>query len=37
LLGYSRQSLGEMQSRAIDFLREVAEPYDGQVPALSVH
>jgi homocysteine S-methyltransferase len=34
LLGYSRESLAEMQLRAIDFLREVAGPYAGQVPAL---
>ena len=34
LLGYSRESLAEMQLRAIDFLREVAGPYEGQVPAL---
>jgi homocysteine S-methyltransferase len=34
LLGYSRESLAEMQLRAIDFLREVARPYAGQVPAV---
>ena len=34
LLGYSRESLAEMQLRAIDFLREVGKPYEGQVPAL---
>lgn len=34
LLGYSRESLAEMQLRAIDFLRDVARPYEGQVPAL---
>ncbi len=34
LLGYSRESLAEMQLRAIDFLREVAQPYEGQVPAI---
>jgi homocysteine S-methyltransferase len=34
LLGYSRESLAEMQLRAIDFLRDVAQPYAGQVPAL---
>ena len=33
LLGYSRESLAEMQLRAIDFLREVAKPYEGQVPS----
>src|SRR5690242_740113 len=34
LLGYSRESLAEMQLRAIDFLRDVARPYVGQVPAV---
>jgi S-methylmethionine-dependent homocysteine/selenocysteine methylase len=34
LLGYSRESLADMQMRSIDFLREVAQPYGGQVPAL---
>ncbi len=34
LLGYSRESLAEMQIRAIDFLRDVAKPYEGQVPAI---
>src|SRR6476469_3133157 len=34
LLGYSRESLAEMQLRAIDFLRELGKPYEGQVPAL---
>lgn len=34
LLGYSPESLAEMQLRAIDFLREVAHPYAGDVPAL---
>lgn len=34
LLGYSHESLAEMQLRAIDFLRNVAQPYEGQVPAL---
>ncbi len=34
LLGYSREGLAEMQLRAIDFLRDVAQPYEGQVPAL---
>ena len=29
LLGYSSESLAQMQIRAIDFLREVAEPYRG--------
>jgi homocysteine S-methyltransferase len=34
LLGYSGEALAEMQMRAIDFLREVATPYQAQVPAL---
>ena len=34
LLGYSSEALSDMQLRAIDFLREVAGPYEGQVPAL---
>jgi S-methylmethionine-dependent homocysteine/selenocysteine methylase len=34
LLGYSAESLAEMQLRAIDFLREVAKPYAGQLPAV---
>ncbi len=34
LLGYSRESLAEMQMRAIEFLRDLARPYEGQVPAL---
>jgi homocysteine S-methyltransferase len=34
LLGYSRESLAQMQLRAIEFLREVAQPYEGQVPAV---
>ena len=34
LLGYSRESLAEMQLRAIDFLRQVVQPYERQVPAL---
>ena len=34
LLGYSTESLAEAQLRAIDFLRDVAKPYQGQVPAL---
>src|ERR1700760_2582059 len=36
LLGYSRESLAGMQLRAIDFLREVSEPYRSQVPALLI-
>ena len=34
LLGYSRESLAEMQMRAIDFLRDLGRPYEGQVPAI---
>jgi homocysteine S-methyltransferase len=34
LLGYSREALADIQLRAIGFLREVATPYEGQVPAL---
>jgi homocysteine S-methyltransferase len=34
LLGYSPESLAEMQLRAIDFLRDVAQPYVDQVPAI---
>jgi S-methylmethionine-dependent homocysteine/selenocysteine methylase len=34
LLGYSREALAEAQLRAIDFLRDVAQPYRDQVPAV---
>jgi homocysteine S-methyltransferase len=34
LLGYSRESLADMQMRSIGFLRDVAKPYEDQVPAL---
>jgi homocysteine S-methyltransferase len=34
LLGYSSESLAEMQLRAIDFLRDVVRPYESRVPAL---
>jgi S-methylmethionine-dependent homocysteine/selenocysteine methylase len=34
LLGYRGDALAEMQLRAIDFLRDVATPYRGQVPAI---
>jgi S-methylmethionine-dependent homocysteine/selenocysteine methylase len=34
LLGYSREALADMQFRSIDFLRDVARPYEGQVPAV---
>lgn len=32
LLGHDPDSLAEMQLRSIDFLRDVAKPYTGQVP-----
>ena len=32
LLGYSHDGLAEMQHRSIEFLREVAKPYQGQIP-----
>jgi S-methylmethionine-dependent homocysteine/selenocysteine methylase len=32
LLGYSEASLEEVQVRCIEFLRDVAKPYEGQVP-----
>jgi S-methylmethionine-dependent homocysteine/selenocysteine methylase len=34
LLGYSSEELAELQLRAIEFLRDVARPYEGQVPAI---
>jgi homocysteine S-methyltransferase len=34
VLGYSPAGLEEMQIRAIDFLRDVARPYVGQLPAI---
>jgi homocysteine S-methyltransferase len=34
LLGYRGEALAEMQLRSIDFLRDVAKPYQGQVPAI---
>ena len=34
LLGYSQESLADMQLRSIGFLRDVAQPYAAQVPAL---
>lgn len=34
LLGYSREALADMQLRAIGFLRELAKPYEGQVPSI---
>jgi len=35
-LGYSPQGLAEMQHRCIDFLREVAAPYEGQLPRIAI-
>jgi homocysteine S-methyltransferase len=34
LLGYDGEALADRQLRAIDFLRDVATPYQGQVPAI---
>jgi len=34
LLGYRGDALADVQLRAIDFLRDVATPYQGQVPAI---
>jgi S-methylmethionine-dependent homocysteine/selenocysteine methylase len=36
LLGYSREGLKEMQIRCIEFLREVARPYDGQIDEIRI-
>jgi S-methylmethionine-dependent homocysteine/selenocysteine methylase len=36
LLGYSASALADMQLRAIGFLRDVAQPYLGQLPAFLV-
>jgi S-methylmethionine-dependent homocysteine/selenocysteine methylase len=36
LLGYSASGLAEMQWRCIDFLRDVAAPYQGQLPAIRI-
>ncbi len=33
-LGYSAQGLVEMQLRSIEFLRDVAKPYEGQLPQI---
>ncbi len=35
-LGYSREGLREMQHKCIDFLRDVARPYDGQLPKIAI-
>jgi homocysteine S-methyltransferase len=34
LLGYRGEALAEMQLRSIEFLRDAAKPYQGQVPAI---
>lgn len=36
LLGYSPDGLAQMQHRCIQFLRDVAKPYQGQVPGVCV-
>ena len=36
LLGYSRDGLAEMQLRSIEFLRDMAEPYRGQIPQILI-
>jgi homocysteine S-methyltransferase len=36
LLGYSPAGLAEMQLRAIDFLRDVAKPYAGQIAEIRI-
>ncbi|WP_374413351.1 homocysteine S-methyltransferase family protein [Novosphingobium colocasiae] len=36
LLGLSREGLADMQMRAIDFLRDVARPYEGQVDEILI-
>jgi S-methylmethionine-dependent homocysteine/selenocysteine methylase len=33
-LGYSLEGLAEMELRSIDFLREVAKPFEGQIPGI---
>jgi homocysteine S-methyltransferase len=35
-LGYSREALADVQLRCIDFLRQVAEPFQGQIPAILI-
>lgn len=35
-LGYTRQALADMEARAIGFLRDVAQPFRGQVPDILV-
>lgn len=36
LLGYSPEGLREMQIRCIEFLRDVARPYAGQIPEIRI-
>lgn len=35
-LGYSEDSLRDMQYKCIDFLRNVAKPYEGQIPRIAI-
>ena len=35
-LGYSREALADMQFRCVDFLRQVAEPFQRQIPAVLI-
>ncbi|MEP3046957.1 MAG: homocysteine S-methyltransferase family protein [Roseibium sp.] len=35
-LGYSGEGLADLQHRCIDFLREVANPYEGQLPGIVI-
>ncbi|MHA3980176.1 homocysteine S-methyltransferase family protein [Halovulum sp. GXIMD14794] len=35
-LGYSDEALADMQVRCIDFLREVARPYEGHLPRIAI-
>lgn len=35
-LGYSDEGLREMQHMCIDFLRDVAKPYEGQLPRIAI-
>lgn len=35
-LGYSREALAEAVERGIDFLRDVARPYEGQLPGILI-
>jgi S-methylmethionine-dependent homocysteine/selenocysteine methylase len=35
-IGFDRQALGDMQMRAIDFLRDVARPFESQLPEIRI-